>query len=261
MELTIKNINVKFDGKDVLKSISYKFTPGIYGLLGKNGAGKSTLLNALRNKPDFKWDGEVFINQKRLDTEFFRDNLSYLPQSNSGDSALTVKETLIMGLFNELRWGVSKEQLLQVNDAIDKLENQLNIRGLAKKKLNKLSGGQRQLVLLAQCLMKRPRILLLDEPCTYLDIGNQLTFISRMKELKDLIIISTMHEINLAVQHVDTILLLHNGEIAYSGHSCHITPDVLQKVYGVKTILLEQNDVRDFVFTGVDPHHQLLASS
>ncbi|MCZ2722371.1 ABC transporter ATP-binding protein [Marinomonas sp. 15G1-11] len=251
MELTIKDIKVKFDGKEILKSITYSFTPGIYGLLGKNGAGKSTLLNALRNKHDLNWQGESFFNQKQLNAQFIKDNLSYLPQNQGADSALTVEQTLLIGLYNELKWRISKEQNLRVKDTIYELEKQLDIKNLAQKKLNELSGGQRQLVLLAQCLIKQPKVLLLDEPCTHLDVRNQLIFINRMKELEGMIIISTMHEINLAVQHVDTILLLHDGEIAYSGHSNQIGYQILQKVYGVETVLLEQNGIRDFAFTNV----------
>lgn len=251
MELTIKNINVQFDGKNVLTSINHEFTPGIYGLLGKNGAGKSTLLNAIRNKTDFKWSGDIRFNKNKLDAQFIKDNIGYLPQINGCNSALTVKQTLSMGLYNELKWRVTRKQYLRINEAIDMLEKQLCVDNIAQKKLNELSGGQRQLVLLAQCLIKQPKILLLDEPCTHLDIRNQIILINRMKELEDMIIISTMHEINLAVQHVDTILLLHNGNIAYSGQSQHIDPDILQRVYGVKTILLEQNDVRDFAFTDI----------
>ncbi|WP_318486758.1 ABC transporter ATP-binding protein [Photobacterium leiognathi] len=251
MELTINNINVQFDGKNVLTSISHEFTPGVYGVLGKNGAGKSTLLNAIRNKSGFQWNGEIRFNKNKLDEQFIKDNISYLPQTNSGDSVLTVKQTLLMGLYNELKWRITREQHLRINEAIDKLETQLGVDNIAQKKLNELSGGQRQLVLLAQCLIKRPKILLLDEPCTHLDIRNQIIFINRMKELEDMIIISTMHEINLAVQHVDTILLLNDGNIAYSGHRQNIDPDILQKVYGVKTILIEQNDIRDFAFTDV----------
>ena len=197
MELTINNINVQFDGKNVLTSISHEFTPGVYGVLGKNGAGKSTLLNAIRNKSDFKWNGDIRFNKNKLDEQFIKNNISYLPQTNGGDSVLTVKQTLLMGLYNELKWRVTREQHLRINEAIDKLETQLGVDNIAQKKLNELSGGQRQLVLLAQCLIKQPKILLLDEPCTHLDIRNQIIFINRMKELEDMIIISTMHEINL----------------------------------------------------------------
>lgn len=249
MELILKNIKVKYGEKEVLKSFDYQFRPGIYGLLGKNGAGKSTLLHAIRNKPDFPWKGEVTFNNQPLSDQVIKDKLSYLPQGNDFGSALTVEQTLLMGLYNELGWRISREQRTRIKDCIHQLERQLGTNNLAHKKISELSGGQRQLIFLAQCLLKQPKILLLDEPCTHLDIRNQILFIKSMQEIENTIIISTMHEINLAIQHIDTIIFLDQGTISYSGESKLITPQILQQVYGVESVLLEQDKYRDFVFT------------
>ncbi|MUI53032.1 ABC transporter ATP-binding protein [Aliivibrio fischeri] len=251
MELILKNVRAKYANTEVIKSFNYTFNSGIYVLLGKNGSGKSTLLHAIRNKPELSWQGSITFNNMPINAQILKNELSYLPQGHDSGSALTVEQTLLMGLYNELGFRVNTKQHLRIKESIHLLEIQLGLNNLRHKKIRELSGGQRQLVLLAQCLMKKPKILLLDEPCTYLDIRNQIILINSMQDIKNTIIISTMHEINLAIQHIKNIIILDRGNIAYSGKSNLIEPLTLQQTYEVESVLLEHDNYRNFIFTQI----------
>ncbi len=249
MELVLSNVSVRYEEKSVLNNISCTFNPGVYGILGKNGAGKSTLLHAIFHKPDLHWQGRILFNETELNRKWREKNIGFLPQSGDETSQLNVEQTLLLGMHCELNWKITDIQKKRVQDILHELELQLDLNELGLKKMNMLSGGQRQLVYLAQCVIKKPKILLLDEPCTYLDIKNQLLFIDKINSLSNMIIISTMHEINLTLQNIENIIILNEGNISYAGPSNQICNQIIQDTYGVDSLLLEKGEYRDFLFS------------
>jgi iron complex transport system ATP-binding protein len=149
-------------------------------------------------------------------------------------------EAVLLSLKQNGRWRVSRHELQNVSQLLELL----NIESIASYELHTLSGGQRQLVSIAQALVRQPEILLLDEPTSALDLKRQFELLALLKTLANdygLCIIMTCHDLNQTLRFADHVEVLHHGKIVGSGQPDKIiTPDLLQQVYGVRA-LLEKN--------------------
>ncbi len=160
--------------------------------------------------------------------------MSYLPQMDVEISTLTVLEMVILGRLPELRHKVSDEDL---NIVMDTLES-LNIAFLASRSFNELSGGQKKLVFIAQTLVRKPKLILLDEPVNSLDLQKQLELCQLLKKIvkkQNVDIIVVIHDINLAARYGEHIVVIdENGSLYSSGKPGEvITSNMLEEVYGV----------------------------
>ncbi|WOX55810.1 MULTISPECIES: ABC transporter ATP-binding protein [unclassified Methanoculleus] len=185
MKLEAKHLSFRYRADPVLNDVCIIAEPMVTAVIGPNAAGKSTLLRCLCGI--LKPEGSILLDGKDLKA-YGNDDLlqavSYLPQDSSSNAALTVFEAVLLGRLNSLSWTVTDEDLSLTLDA---LEN-LGIEELAKVPLNELSGGQKQMVSIAQSIAKKPAVLLMDEPTNSLDLQHQL-------ELFDLIrTITKRHE-------------------------------------------------------------------
>ncbi|EOS92876.1 ABC transporter ATP-binding protein [Erwinia tracheiphila] len=203
-------------------------------LLGPNGCGKSTLLRSLAGLN--RAQGEVWLNgSEMMALPFARraDKVVYLPQSLPAGVHLHVLESIIVAQR------ASGGRSTQTSEAeLMALLERLGIAHLAMSFLDQLSGGQKQLVGLAQSLIRRPELLLLDEPLSALDLNYQfhvMDLIRRETSRRNIVTIVVVHDINIALRHGDHILMLQNGELIADGlPDAVITPESLAKVYGVK---------------------------
>lgn len=232
MSLLIEQLSVAYGARQVLQQLSLPALPAgsLVALVGPNGAGKSTLLRALagleRMKGSLSLDGEDVTRMGQAERA---RRLAYMPQQLPPGIALGVLESIIAGLRvagTENPLGVAFEAL-----------RRLGIEHLAEQPLGSLSGGQRQLVALAQLLARNPRVLLLDEPTSALDLHYQLRVMDAVRERVQahrLLSVAVLHDINLAASHADWLVVLNKGRVVASGAPEQVlAPALLAEVYGV----------------------------
>ncbi|MCV3299037.1 ABC transporter ATP-binding protein [Pantoea ananatis] len=203
-------------------------------LLGPNGCGKSTLLRALAGLN--KGQGELWLNGEDLMTQPFAQRarqVVYLPQSLPAGVHLHVLESIIVAQ----RASSGLHSAASEADVMALLE-QLGIAHLAMRYLDQLSGGQKQLVGLAQSLIRRPALLLLDEPLSALDLNYQfhvMDLVRRETALRNMVTVVVVHDINIALRHAKHAVMLKAGRLIAEGTpDSVITPATLAQVYGVQ---------------------------
>lgn len=236
--LVVKELSAGYPGRPVLTGLSLgPLQPGqVTALVGPNAAGKSTLLMALAGL--LKATGTVRIGNADLLTmsgSARASQVAFMPQTLPQGVALSVLESVMASLRAVPMAGFSfgAEEVQQ--RAITTLER-LDITPLALEDLDRLSGGQRQLVSLAQALVREPNVLLLDEPTSALDLRHQATVMSCVRQLavEGRVIVVVMHDLNLAARWADNIAVLHEGKVHTQGEPAKVfTPDMLAEVYGV----------------------------
>ena len=169
--LEIKELNFSYGKTNILKDISFTANPGeMTVLLGANGSGKTTLLQCINRLN--KYEGQVMFEDKELSSfthEDYRDRMSYLDQNLACDAVLTVFEVVLLGRLTRLGFRVSEED----TSSVENILKLMKIDQFSKRGISELSGGQRQLVFIAQALVKNPELLVMDEPTSALDLNKQ----------------------------------------------------------------------------------------
>ena len=242
VKLEVNKLDYKYDNLKVLKEISFAITEGSFiGLIGPNGSGKSTLLkniNALL-KPD---SGTVYLDNfdlEQMKPKEIAKELAVVPQNTNISFDFTVEEIVLMGrspYLNRFK-GESKKDLEIAKQAM--LET--NILELKDRLFSQLSGGEKQRVIIARSLAQEPTVLLLDEPTSNLDINYQLeimNLLTRLNLQEDLTILTVLHDLNLAAQYCEKLILLKGGEIYDYGSPAEIiTSENIEEVYGSKVVI------------------------
>ena len=227
MELIIDNLSIRYNKEPVIRSVNANFQAGITCLLGENGSGKSTLLKAIYLL--VKSCGKITFGEKPLDKNFILQNISYLPQQIETNLNLSVTEVVLLGYHSQLGLIVDKKIKKRTINLLESLE----IAHLKDKEFYKLSGGQKKLTYLAQSLLKKPKILLLDEPCNSLDLHNQLGLFNFLRSLEDIILIIAMHDVNFTIRYADKIIFLKNGTSVFVGGVDELTSSTINSVYNL----------------------------
>jgi iron complex transport system ATP-binding protein len=237
LALEIHGLSVKYGGVTILDKISVDFSGGeMVAVIGKNGVGKTTFIKAVAGLlPHSGW--------KRLDdggTAYTDKAISYVPQMNSSSSRLTVFEMVLLGLVKDLRWKVGEEQLTKAESAL----NELGLAQLADQPFHKLSGGQKQLIFMAQSFISHPKVLLLDEPTSALDLRHQLIVMEQAKKYTrrtGAVTLFVVHDLMLAARYSDKMILIDDAGIRMQGTPEKVLfPDLLEEVYGV-SVVVEKN--------------------
>ena len=235
MTLEVKNLQFGYDSEPVLKDVSIKASAGeVTGVIGPNGAGKSTLLKCIAGL--LKPSGKILLNGSDL-RKFRREEISklinYIPQDQSIRAVLTVFEVVLLGRMNFLSWRVSDKDL----KIVLKVLKDLGIERFASRYIDELSGGQRQMVFIAQALTREPKVLSLDEPVSNLDIRHQLEILDLIRNITKsnaIITILVLHDLNLAARYADEIVMLRKGEVYARGNPKSVlTEDIIRDVYRV----------------------------
>lgn len=237
--LTVNNLSFSYQkgkkGHPVFNDLNLNFTKGINVILGPNGAGKSTLLKSIFGL--LNYEGDILFGN---DSITYMDNenrikiMSYLPQMDMDITTLTVLEMVILGRLPELSHKITDEDL---NIVMDTLES-LNITYLATRYFSQLSGGQKKLVFIAQTLVRKPKLILMDEPVNSLDLQKQLELCQLLEKIvkhQNVNIILVLHDINLAARYAQHIAVMdENGSLYSLGTPREvITSQMLEEVYGV----------------------------
>ncbi|UYZ84061.1 ABC transporter ATP-binding protein [Entomomonas sp. E2T0] len=235
-DLLIKSLSVSYGRRQVIENLSVEHINAgeVTALLGPNGSGKSTLLKAMAGLNSAT--GEVIFNGQDLVTAHFSERAKqvvYLPQSLPASVHLRAFESMLVA-----RKASHSESTQEVIEEAMALLEKLGIEELGMRYLDQLSGGQKQLVGLAQALIRKPKVLLLDEPLSALDLNHQFHVMDVIKQEtkeRDIVTVIVLHDINIALQHTDYVLMLKDGRLVTSGIPDQvITPEVLAEVYGVQ---------------------------
>lgn len=216
MRVEVKDLGARYGRHIALDGVSLSAMPGeILGVLGPNGSGKSSLVKAIAGI--LPHTGAV-----RFDGATERPSvIGYMPQDHHSRAALTVLETVLLGRLGRLGLRVTDEDLAAAEGVL----HEIGIAQLAMRDLGALSGGQRQLVFLAQALASAPRVLLLDEPFSALDIRHQLEvaqLLTRLTRERKLTTILVLHDLPMAARLADRIALLLKGRLAAIGSSADV---------------------------------------
>jgi len=237
--LELNHLRVAYGAREIIADLSVQaLQPGqIVALLGPNGSGKSTLLKAVAGLLPLR-HGSVTLHGRDLTRAKFEaraQHVVYLPQSLPAAAHLRVFESVLVAA-NASPFGgkASSDDVARVNDILQRL----GIGHLAMRLLAHLSGGQRQLVGLAQAMIRRPRLLLLDEPLSALDLNFQfhvMDLLAQETRAHALVTVVVLHDLNIALRHADQVLLLRAGSLTAQGRPAEvITPASLAHVYGVR---------------------------
>jgi iron complex transport system ATP-binding protein len=229
-------VDFAYDERPVLRRISFELLPGDFvGIVGPNGSGKSTLVDLIDgiHQPA---TGEVLVKDRRTSSyrrkEMARE-VALVPQHFDLDFDLVVREVVEMGAYcrGKEAAGCGECELTLAR---------LGVAELASRRFSELSGGEKQLVVLAQALMQQAPLLLLDEPASALDVSHQLRLFDLLKELNadGLTVLCILHDLNLALHYFDKLLVLSDGEVAAFGPPEDVLqPEVVEAVYGVRAYL------------------------
>jgi len=238
MILEIQNIRFSYNSHPVLDDVSFSLDKGrMLGILGVNGAGKSTLLKCL-NRILTPQRGGVLLHGEdllRMDRRQTARRLGYVPQRH-GESRLSVYEAVLLGRKPHMGWTVRKEDHAMVESLVEGL----GLGPLALRPVSDLSGGEAQKVMIARALAQSPKVLLLDEPTSNLDLKNQLEVLGLIRRIvrdHGLSAVVSIHDLNLALRFADEFLFLKDHKVHAMVPKEGLTADGIQQVYDVPVVL------------------------
>jgi iron complex transport system ATP-binding protein len=236
--LEIKDLRKVYeDGYEALKGISFELPPGLLvGLIGPNGCGKSTMMKCINRMHDTT-AGEILIDGKtvldKTPLEIAR-LVSNVPAELRASFGLTVLETVMLGRYPYLKnmWWETEEDEELVNETMKKF----GVYHLRNRPLNMLSSGEGQRVLIAKAYVQEPRLMLVDEPTSHLDMKYKLDVMEYLTAMvkTNMTILVAEHDISLMARYCDLCIIMKKGEIKAMGKPKEvITPELIRDVYEV----------------------------
>lgn len=246
--LNIKNLNLSYNGYCAVKNLSFSVLKGeIVSIIGPNAAGKSTVLKSIAGlvKAD---SGTIEVDGKNifsLTPKELSKKVSILLQTNILPQDLTVKELVYFGRYPYKKYLEAFN--CEDSQIVEEVLKLTNMETSAEKKLNELSGGEKQRAWISLSLAQKTPLLLLDEPTTHLDPGHQFEFLNLVTELNKkigLTVIMVLHDLNQAAKYSRRIIVLKDGKLFASGTPAEIlTEDNIKKLYGVNIQIINRNGV------------------
>jgi iron complex transport system ATP-binding protein len=242
MSLEAQNISFAYRDRAVLEEISLSLRPGEFlGFLGPNGSGKSTFL---KNLLGFLKPSQGRIVFSGAETEPRREErarrLALVPQSSGLRAALSVRDLVLMGRLPHLRdrWaGYSRGDREKVEAALAAL----GLTRMADRNVLTLSGGEMQKVIIGRCLVQEGDVILLDEATSGLDLNHTIEIMELMRRKsgeEGKTVVAVLHDLNLAAQYCDRIVLLKDGRIRCQGLPAEVlTGEVVEEIYGVRAVV------------------------
>lgn len=244
MSLSISDLQVSYGrgprAHHILNGVSFGPVPlgTVTGLLGPNAAGKSTLIKAIAGlKATSGGTRTIMSKGAEVPHHELRNVVGYVPQDLLTSASLTAFESILVSA----RKGY--DPLLSSGAVMERL----GITALADRYVSELSGGQRQLVAVAQMLVRQPEVLLLDEPTSALDLRHQVELLKLLRAevtSRECLAVVVLHDLNLAARYCDHLVVLSGGHVIAEGAPTQVlTSDLLEQVYGLRARVLDDAGV------------------
>jgi len=237
VKIEVQHVCLGYSRKEVLKDVTFQVFPGeIVGLIGPNGCGKSTIIRAI-SRIISPQQGRMLLDGKdiaSISRQELARMLGVVPQMPLLPSAFTAFEVVLMGRNPHL--GLFQyEGRKELDIAWHAMEKTMT-QHLAQRRVGELSGGEIQSLLIARVLAQETKAILLDEPTANLDIGRQVEVLGLIKGLcleRNATVLAALHDLNLAAQYCDRLVLINNGQVHAQGTPAEvITPRNIKSVYG-----------------------------
>jgi iron complex transport system ATP-binding protein len=237
VELKLQNVTLGYMQNVVVKGMTLEMNPGeMLGLVGPNGCGKSTIIRAL-SRVISPYSGSILLNGQDISRIPRRDLarlIGVVPQMPLLPSTFTTFEIVLMGRNPHL--GLLQYEGPKDIDIAWQAMGKTSMQHLAQRRISELSGGEIQSVVIARVLAQQTQAMLLDEPTANLDIGRQVEILDLIKGLcrrDKLTVVVALHDLNLAAQYCDRLVLIDNGRVHSEGKPGEvINADNIRQVYG-----------------------------
>ncbi len=247
--LSYKNVSFRRDGREILKNINWEIKKAEnWALLGLNGSGKSTLLSMIPAYT-FATSGEVSVFEKKFGTCIWaevKEKIGFVSSSlNTFSDSLnnqTLNNIVLSGKYNSI--GIYQEITQKDREKANNIIKDFKLSHLKLNKYITLSQGEQRKTLLARAFMNEPSLLILDEPCSGLDIRAREIFLKTLEESKsDIPFIYVTHQIEEIIPSITHVAILDNGEIVSQGNKFEVlTEENLSKLYGIDLKIEWSND-------------------
>ncbi len=244
MKIEIEGMSFGYAGVPVLEDITLSIRgPQLVSIIGPNGVGKSTFIHCI-NKILSPTAGTVLVNDIDVSQAAIKDlakEIGYVPYSANTSFPLSVVDTVLMGRHPYSGWNTLNDDLAIVYSAL----RLLHIDHLAMRNFNELSAGQHQKVMIARGIVQEPKVLLLDEPTSNLDIKHQIEVTRILRELsqnKGILVIMISHDLNIAAKYSDHMIMMSEGRIFDVGTPGEVlTADNVKAVYDVDCRVIDDS--------------------
>ncbi|MGI6257052.1 MAG: ABC transporter ATP-binding protein [Anaerovoracaceae bacterium] len=262
MIIETKNLSFAYGERKILKNIDFRAKEGeLVAVLGPNGAGKSTLFRCML-KLLKGYDGQIEIGGRDTRTmsavEIAR-KIAYIPQNASPIFNYTVEDTVLMGTTSGL--GLLQMPGEEQREATYKALGMLGIEKLAGRGINRISGGERQLAMIARAMVQKAKIIIMDEPTANLDYGNQMRVMEMISTLgkEGYTLVMSTHNPEQALLFADTAFTLKDGRVLSHGDADKVLNDeIMESLYSVDVRIydhqIEGRKVRTCVPLGYRHH-------
>lgn len=240
------NLSFSYDKQAALERVSFEVNSSeVLTILGPNGSGKTTLLRCLNKL--LKPKGSVLIDSvdiSQVNEKELAKLIGYVPQTHFPAFPYKVVDVVVSGKIAHLGFSMPTEEDY---DAAYEALGQLGLRHLADRPYTQISGGELRLVLLARALFQQPKVLLVDEPASHLDLRNKALIVEVLRGIADqgIIVITSEHDPSLASVLSDKVLLIESGKVMSYGKARDVlTEDNLFRLYGIGVEIFERNGAR-----------------
>jgi iron complex transport system ATP-binding protein len=262
--LNLNGVECRYGSVKILEDVNFMANEGDFvGILGPNGSGKTTLLKSISRilKPTrgaVLLDSNDLYKMKGIDVA---RQMAVVPQDTAIGFSFTAIDVVLMGRNPHLkRFQMETENDLSIAKRVMEMTRTWDLR---QRPVNELSGGEKQRVIIARALAQEPKILLLDEPMTHLDIINQLEVMDLVKDLclrNGLIVLAVIHDLNLAARYCSSALLLKDGKVYVAGKLEDVlTSDHIKRVFHVDAIVKKHLVTNSFYVIPLSPRKPQIA--
>ena len=243
MTLSVRDLTFAYRKTPVLTDVSFDAEPGgLLAILGPNGVGKTTLFRCILGEQK-RYSGSITLDGTDVRTFSAKETahrIAYIPQTHAMTFRFSAHDTVLMGTTHTLS-SFAQPGKVQERIASEALEK-LGIGNLADRGFDTLSGGEQQLVYVARALAQQAKVLLMDEPTSSLDYGNQIKVLSVVKELaaEGYTVLLSTHNPQHALRYADRVLALLDGRVSAFGPAKEVlTPALLESLYGTRAELYD----------------------